>query len=61
MRKYTVKVFEEGCGAFIFTGVEAPNKNAACADAIKSYYMYFAEETEIAPLSAVANLEKESV
>ena len=57
MKKYTVKVFEEGCGAFIFSGVEAPNKNVACADAIKAY-MYFVEETEIAPLSAVAKLEK---
>lgn len=55
--KYTVKVFEEGCGAFIFNGVQAANKNAACAEAIKTY-MLFVEETEIAPLTAVATLEK---
>ena len=58
MRKYTVKVFEEGCGAFIFKGVEAANKNAACAEGIATY-VAFMSETEIAPLSAVANLEKE--
>ena len=57
MKKYTVNVFEEGCGAFIFRGIEAANKNAACAEAI-STYMLFVEETEIAPLTAVAKLEK---
>lgn len=57
MKKYTVKVFEEGCGAFVFKGVEAANKNAACANAIQTY-MWFVEETEIAPVSAVAQLEK---
>lgn len=57
MKKYTVNVWEEGCGAFIFKGVEAPNKNAACADAIKTY-MFIMEETDIAPLSATAKLEK---
>ena len=57
MKKYTVKVFEEGCGAFIFKGIEADNKNAACANAI-STYMWFVEETEIGSVSAVAQLEK---
>ena len=57
MKKYTVKVFEEGCGAFIFKGIEAGNKNAACANAI-STYMWFVEETEIGSVSAVAQLEK---
>ena len=58
MKKYTVNVFEEGCGAFIFRGIEAANKNAACAEAI-STYMLFVEEIPLSgPLSAVAKLEK---
>ena len=56
MKKYTVKVWEEGCGAFIFKGIEAANKNAACREGINTY-MIFMEETDIAPLSATATLE----
>lgn len=57
MKSYTVRVMEEGCGAWTFTGVEAPNKNVACAEAIK-IYMVFCQEIDIAPLTAVATLEK---
>lgn len=57
MKKYTVTVWEEGCGAFIFKGIEAANKNAACREGINTY-MIFMEETDIAPLSATAYLEK---
>lgn len=60
MRNYTVTVWEEGCGSFIFKGIEAANKNAACREGI-SAYMLFVEETDVAPLSAVAKLEKEIV
>ena len=60
MKKYEVRVNEEGCGAWIFRGVEAENKNQACADAIRAY-MYFVEEIPlVGPLSAVAKLEKEA-
>jgi len=58
MRKYTVTVREEGCGAFIFKGIEANNKNAACREGIDTY-MIFLEETEIGSLTAVATIEKE--
>ena len=58
MKKYEVRVNEEGCGSWIFKGVEAANKNAACAEAI-SAYMFFVEEIPlVGPLSAVAKLEK---
>ena len=60
MKKYEVKVFEEGCGAWIFNGVEAANKNAACAEAIKAYMCFVEEIPLVGPLSAVANLEKEA-
>jgi hypothetical protein len=56
MKKYTVKVWEEGCGSFTFTGVEAKNRNAACESAISTYKI-FMEETEIKGLSATCTLE----
>ena len=57
-RPYRVEVREEGFeGAFIFRGIAAENKNEACAEGIASY-VAFMSETEIAPLSAVAYLEK---
>ena len=61
MRKYQVRVVEEGLGgAWVFRGVEAENKNKACAEAIRAY-MLFVEEIPLAgPLSAVAKLEKEA-
>ena len=60
MKKYEVRVNEEGCGEWIFRGVEAENKNKACAEAIRAY-MLFVEEIPLAgPLSAVAKLEKEA-
>ena len=60
MRKYQVRVVEEGLGgAWVFRGVEAENKNKACAEAIRAY-VAFVEETEIGKIHAVANLEKEA-
>lgn len=56
MRKYTVKVWEDGCGAFIFKGIEASNKNEACREGI-DVYKIFAEDTEIKALNATATLE----
>jgi len=56
MKTYKVRVWEEDCGSFIFTGVEASNKNEACARSI-SDYMLLVEETEIKGLSATAYLE----
>lgn len=57
MRNYTVKVFEEGCGTFTFTGITASNKNEACRQGLDTY-MIFVEETEIKGLSATATLER---
>jgi len=57
MKSYTVRVWEEDCGAFIFHGIEAEHKNGACCKAIDTY-MLFVEETEIKALTASATLEK---
>jgi hypothetical protein len=56
MKTYKVRVWEEDCGSFIFTGVEASNKNEACARSISDYIL-LVEETEIKGLNATAYLE----
>jgi len=61
MKKYEVRVIEEGFpGSWVFKGLEAENKNQACAEAIRSY-VAFVEEIGFGALSAVAKLEKEAV
>ena len=57
MRKYNVVVREDGM-SYLFEGLEAENKNAACAEAIRQCLDLFAE-TEIGNLCAVARLERE--
>lgn len=58
MRKYTVKVWEDGCGSFTFKGIEASNKNEACQEGIEVYKI-FAEDLEIKTLNATATLERQ--
>lgn len=56
--KFTVEVWEEGCGSFIFTGVEAKNKNEACDQGIDNFYLFCDEEERgTFNLNAVAKLE----
>jgi hypothetical protein len=57
MSKFTVKVWEDGCGAFIFKGIEASSKNEACQEGIEVYKI-FAEDLEIKTLNATATLER---
>jgi hypothetical protein len=57
MRNYTVKVFEDDCGTFTFTGIPASNKNEACRKGLETF-MIFLEETEIKGVSATATLER---
>lgn len=57
MHKFTVKVWEEDCGTWTFTGVQASNKNEACARSIRDY-MLFVEEIATKRVSATATLER---
>lgn len=57
MFKYTVEVWEEGCGSFIFKGIEAANKNEACKEGIDTY-MIFLEGVSAPDLNATATLER---
>lgn len=57
MRKYNVVVKEDEL-SWIFEGVVAEHKNAACAAAISEYVELLNGETEINNLCAVARLAK---
>ena len=58
MRLYDVVVKEDTHLSWIFQGVEAEHKNAACASAIRQYVELLNGETEIKNLCAVASIAK---